>query len=75
DIITIQELHINFLGNSISSPYWYPIYPKPHYTNNSSTCSLILITDSWEIIDINLADITAIQLKTHIGNIILFNIY
>ncbi|KAF8588948.1 hypothetical protein K439DRAFT_1334077, partial [Ramaria rubella] len=62
--------------NTLSSP----VYPKLHYSDNSSTHSLILVrkclaTNTWEIIDIDSGDIMAIRLKTPSGNILLFNIY
>ncbi|KAF8577665.1 hypothetical protein K439DRAFT_1532509, partial [Ramaria rubella] len=55
NIITIQEPDINFLRKSISSPYWFSVYPKSHYIDSSSTCFLLLLSkhlamDSWEII-------------------------
>ncbi|KAF8584200.1 hypothetical protein K439DRAFT_1346685, partial [Ramaria rubella] len=75
-----QEPYINFLGNSISSPHWFSVYPKLHYSNNSITHSLILVnkhiaTTEWEIIDLDTADIMAIRMRTPTGNLLIFNIY
>ncbi|KAF8591797.1 hypothetical protein K439DRAFT_1311860, partial [Ramaria rubella] len=80
DILAIQEPHINFIGNSVSSPHWYSIYPKHHYRDSTTTCSLILVskrllTDSWEPVEIDSEDITAIKINSTYGDLLSINIY
>jgi len=59
---------------------WYTIYPRTHYTDPAYTLSLILVnkrimTDTWSQIDFSSSDITAIQLQTERGNVLIINMY
>jgi len=75
-----KEPYIDERGNSRSNSHWYSIYPKRHYLDASKTRSLLLVnkriaTDTWKVIDIDSSDITAIQMQTPSGNVIILNVY
>ena len=80
DIGAIQEPYLDHLHNSQATHHWFTIFLKEHYTNPSKTRSLMLInrqitTDAWSQVDMGLSDVTAIQLTTGHGKIIIANIY
>src|SRR5882724_11621128 len=80
DITTIQEPYLNFNHNSHASHNWYTLYPKEHYTMPNKTRSLLLInksmlTNKWSQIDFASSDMTATQIQTPIGPLLLINMY
>ena len=80
DIGVIQELYLDQCHNSRANHNWYTIYPKEHYTNPASTRLLILInkqlaTDTWLQVDPRSSDITAVQLHTVRGKLLIINMY
>jgi hypothetical protein len=80
DIIALQEPYIDFKGVTRTTPPWYVVYPSHHYTTLQDTRSVMLInkklsTNSWESLQLDSSDITAIPLSGDFGYIRLFNIY
>jgi len=80
DIAAIQEPYLNHTHKSRASPNWYTLYPKEHYTKPKRTRSLLLInrripTNNWAQINFALSDVTAIQMQTPSGQVILINMY
>ena len=80
DICTIQEPFLDHNHNSHATPHWFTIYPKEHYISPKKTCSLILVnrciaTDTWIQVDFGSSDITAIQVRTEAGTILMINTY
>jgi len=80
DILAIQEPYLDTRGNSRTNNCWYSVYPKNHFLDTSKTRSLLLVnknipTNSWNPIELDSSDISAILMKTPIGNLIIFNIY
>lgn len=63
DIAMIQELHVDFKGNSRSLSHWYPIYPSTHKKHPGKTRALTLVNsripeNDWQQMAINSGDIT-----------------
>jgi len=80
DIIALQEPYLDKRGNSRTSNQWYSTYPKNHYIDAFKTRSLLLVnkdipTDAWNPIELDSPDISAIQVKTPIRNLVIVNIY
>src|SRR5882724_8942126 len=80
DLGMIQEPYLDHFHNSHANHHWYAIYPKEHYTNPADMRSLILVnkwlaTDSWLQVDFSSSDMTAIQLKTARGKLLVVNMY
>jgi len=80
DIAAIQEPYLNHTHNSRASPNWYSLYPKEHYTKPEDTRSLLLInrriqTNNWTQIDFASSDVTAVQMQTPLGQVLLINMY
>jgi len=80
DIAAIQEPYLNHNHNSCASRNWFTLYLKEHYAKPNKTRSLMLInkripTNKWTQIDLTLSDMTAIQMQTPLGSIILINMY
>ena len=80
DIVALQEPSINTYNKSIASKDWKAIYPSTHENSPLKTRTLILIrddilTDSWEQLEIQSGDVTAVHIKGAWGRISIFNIY
>ena len=80
DIIALQEPYIDFKGVTHATPPWYVVYPSRHYTEPQDTRAVMLInkklsTNSWESLQIDSSDITAIRLSGDFGYIRILNIY
>ena len=80
DIAAIQEPYLDHTHNSRASPNWYTLYPKEHYAKPDRTRSLLLInrripTNNWAQIDIASSDVTAVQVQTPLGQVLLINMY
>ena len=80
DIVAYQEPSINAFNKSIASRDWKAIYPSMHESSPQKTRTLILVrdgilTDSWDQLDIQSGDITAISIKGTWGKITIVNIY
>src|SRR5882724_11579894 len=80
DIGVVQEPYLDHCHNSQATHNWYMLYPKAHYTNLACTHSLVLVnkrivTDTWSQIDLSSSDITAIQLQTERGRVLIINMY
>jgi len=80
DVCAIQELYLDHLHNSHATPLWFTVYPNEHYTAPDKTGSLILVnecmsTDVWAQVHCRSSDITAIQVSTGIGQILIVNTY
>src|SRR5882724_1134310 len=80
DIAAIQEPYLDHNHNSHASHNWFTIYPKEHYTTPNKTRSIMLInkrilTNNWSQIDLASSDMTAIQMQTCSGPVIIINMY
>jgi len=80
EIAAIQEPYLNHTHNSWASLKWYTLYPKEHYAKPNKTRSLLLInrrilTNNWAQIDFALSNVTAVQLQTPSGQVLLINMY
>src|SRR5882672_4156311 len=80
DIGAIQEPYLDHLHNSRATHHWFTVYPKEHYCRPEKTRALLLVnkhiaTDAWSQVDFGSSDITAIQLSTDCGKILIANIY
>ena len=80
DIVAFQEPSVNAFNKTIASKDWKAIYPSTHESSPQMTRTLILVrdgilTDSWEQLEIQSGDITAICIKGAWGRITIFNIY
>ena len=80
DIVVLQEPSINAFNKSIASKDWKAIYPSTHESSPQETRTIILVrdnllTDSWEQLEVQSGDITAIRIKGKWGKISIFNIY
>ena len=81
DIVIIQEPCLDHLNRTRTTSRWRVIYPSTHFRDGSlRTRSVILVntslsTGSWTQIELQSADVTALQIITEIGTVRLFNIY
>ena len=80
DIVAFQEPSVNAFNKTIASKDWKAIYPSTHESSPQMTRTLILVrdgilTDSWEQLEIQSGDVTAIRIKGAWGRITIFNIY
>jgi len=80
DIAAIQEPYLNHNHNSCASHNWFTLYPKEHYAIPQNTRSIMLInkrilTNKWSQINLTSSDVTAIQMQTPSGPVILINMY
>src|SRR5882724_5642698 len=80
DIATIQEPYLDHNHNPHASHNWFTLYPKEHYAIPNNTRSIMLInkrilTNKWSLIDLASSDVTAIQMETPSGPVILINMY
>ena len=80
NICEIQEPYLDQYHNSCTTPYWYTIHLKEHYVNLSKTRSLILVnkcitSDAWAQVDTGSPDVTAVQVHTDMGALLIVNIY
>jgi len=80
NICAIQEPYLDHLHNSCTTPHWFTVYPKEHYTNPGKTQSLLLVnrriaTDAWSQVDFGSSDITSVQVHTTVGKILIVNMY
>ncbi|KAJ3991632.1 hypothetical protein F5050DRAFT_1581069, partial [Lentinula boryana] len=82
DIIAIQEPYIDHLGRTRALRHLHVVYPTRHRDcwEQVTTRSVImvnnrLLTNSWDTIDIDHPDVTAIQLVGNFGTLRIFNIY
>ena len=72
DVAAIQEPYLYHHDNTYTSPHWYMVYPKEHYTDPEKMWIILLVnkrisTDSWTQIDFHLSEITAIQIQMAAG--------
>ena len=79
-ICAIQESYLDHLHNLHATPHWFTVYPKEHYTNPGKTQSLLLVnrhitTDAWSQVDFGSSNITAVQVRTTAGKILIVNTY
>ena len=80
DIIAIQEPSVNFLGRTVASRDWIPIYPSTHEKEQGKTRAITLMssripTGNWEQIEFQSGDVVVIKITGNWGQLILFNIY
>ena len=80
DIATIQKPYIDHNHNSHASHNWFTLYPKEHYAIPNKTRSIMLmnkriLTNKWSQIDLTSSDVTAIQMQTLSGPLILISMY
>lgn len=80
DIVVIQELHIDFLGQTCANPYWMVIYPRQHLNNPKKTRSVILVNcnismNNWEDLNIDSSNVTGVHLHGVFGAICILNVY
>ena len=74
DVLAIQEPALNFNNFTVASRDWTPVYPTTHGSNPRSTRSMLMIraqisTDSWNQLDFDSGDVTAIQLNGSWGKL------
>jgi hypothetical protein len=79
-MIALQEPSINFLNKTIAAWDWIPIYPSTHKKHPEKMRTVILVrgdicTESWEQLDFDSEDVTAICIKEEWGTLSIFNIY
>ena len=79
-IVALQEPYISKFGLTVTASDWISIFPTTHRTDSAKTRSIILVrsnllTDSWSQIDINLEDITALEIRGEWGKLAIFNAY
>ena len=81
DVLAIQELYIDFLGNIQANPEWISMYTRMHYTDKmKQTRSMILVsknmtTDAKEAVDVSSPNITGVKIKMNGLNIVIYNIH
>jgi hypothetical protein len=80
NIVALQEPSINFLDKTIATKDWIALYPSTHAKHPEQTRSVILIrsqlkSDSWQQIDFQSGDVTAIRLMGQWGQLNLYSIY
>src|SRR5882724_13134698 len=80
DIVALQEPYLDHNHNMCANPYWYTVYPKEHYMTPEKTRSTIFInkqiaTDLWFQVYFSSSDITAVQVQTVAGRVLIINIY
>lgn len=80
DIAALQEPSINFLGRTIASRDWIPLYPSSHEKDPKKTRAITLIssklpTENWEQLEFHSGDVVVIKITGSWGQIVLFNIY
>ena len=69
DILLLQELYINNLGNTKATSRWHVIYPSSHLTDGSACRSVILVnaeldTNTWAQVPLEGSnDITLLQFQ------------
>ena len=79
DIVALQEPAINFLGKTIATRDWVPLYPSTHKKALGETRSIMLInaaipTESWEQVDFPSGDVTVLRVLGNGGKMTIFNI-
>src|SRR5882724_4468437 len=80
DIVAIQEPYLDCNHNTHANLHWCKLYPKEHYIEPEKTRSIIFInkqiaTDSWIQVDFGLSDVTAVQVQTAVGVVLVINMY
>lgn len=80
DIVCLQEPYIDHLGNSRSPLGWTPVYPTHHHDFSQRTRAITFISpnirsDCWSQLDLANPDITAIQISSAAGELVLINVY
>jgi len=78
--MAIQEPYLDCNHNTCANPHWYTLYPKEHYVEPEKTTSIIFInkwitTDSWIQVDFSSSDVTAVQVQTAVGVVLIINTY
>jgi len=71
---------MDHLHNLHATPHWFTVYPKEHYTNAGKTQLLLLVnrhiaTDTWSQEDFGSSNMTAVQVRTAAGKILIVNMY
>ena len=71
---------MDHLHNLHATPHWFTVYPKEHYTNAGKTQLLLLVnrhiaTDTWSQEDFGSSNMTAVQVCTAAGKILIVNMY
>jgi hypothetical protein len=80
DLIALQEPAISDFAVTITSKEWQVIYPSTHAKDPTKTRSVILIranipTNNWSQIDIDLGNVTIVELSGTWGKLTIHNIY
>ena len=81
DILALQEPYIDALGNIKANSWWHVVYPSPHLTNSTIDRSVLFINatldvNRWAQIPVKGSnDMSAIQLHTPKGRVMIFNLY
>lgn len=79
DIVALQEPSINFLGKTITTRDWIPIYPSTHAKEQKKTRVITLMnsicpTENWEQLKFQSGDIVVVKITGSWGQLIVFNI-
>src|SRR5882672_11125049 len=80
NIIAIQEPFLDHFHNMRANQHWYMVYPREHFVNPGKTRSVILMNkaiaaDTWTQVELKSSDITAVQVQTARGMVLLINMY
>ena len=80
NILILQELYIDFLGNTHANQRWYPLLPSMHHNNpkKSWTATFInngIFSSTWQQTRVESQDIVVVSIDTTAGPITIFNIY
>src|ERR1700722_14045493 len=80
DICAIQEPYMDFKGDSRAPNGWKVIYTPGRNKEETTIRSIILIspkllTSNWTELNINLPDVSVVQIWGNFGTLRIFNIY
>src|SRR5882672_8830288 len=80
DIVSIQEPYLDHFHNTCATQNWHTVYPQEHSIDPSKTRSVILINkmivvDAWTQVELGSSDITAVQIQTQLGAVLMINTY
>ena len=80
DVITIQEPYLDHFHNTHANQHWYTVYPREHFLELGKMRSTILMNksmaaDVWTQIELSSSDITAVQIQTRRGSVLVVYMY
>src|SRR5882672_6251633 len=80
DVVAIQEPYLDHFHNTRATQHWHTVYPREHFTDPGKTRSVILmnktiVVDAWTQVELGSSDITAVQIQTRLGEVLMINTY